>query len=157
MHLLRFIRSHRIRPGIAATIMGTSLSALIVATGPIGIGAALGVGLILAGALAYYHYQTRKQGYMVFGEQRAFIYKLQYTIYKEQQDLIHGSDNVLTHIDELLQGPSTKSIKSKIENPVPEKNTPKPEKYNHGHKPGEICSIEIKQLNSNGFMKQTQI
>lgn len=144
--------------GIAATIMGTSLSALIVATGPIGIGAALGVGLILAGALAYYHYQTRKQSYMVFGEQRALIYKLQYTIYKEQQDLIYGSDKVLTHIDELLQGPSIKSIKSKIENPALEKNTPEPvlDKYNHGHKPGEICSIEIKQLNSNGFMKQTQ-
>ncbi|KTC82086.1 ankyrin repeat domain-containing protein [Legionella cincinnatiensis] len=144
--------------GIAATIMGTSLSALIVATGPIGVSAALGVGLILAGALAFYHYQTRKQSYMVFGEQRASIYKLQYTIYKEQQDLIHGSDKVLTHIDKLLQEPSAKSKESKIEKPAPEKNTSESvlDKYNHGHKPGEICSIEIKQLSSNGFMKNTQ-
>ncbi|ARB91445.1 ankyrin repeat domain-containing protein [Legionella longbeachae] len=142
--------------GIAATIMGTSLSALIVATGPIGISAALGVGLILAGALAFYHYQSRKQSYLVFGEQRELIYELQYANYKEQQDLIHGSDKVLTHIDELLQESSPKPIKSRNENPVTEKNTPVLDKYNHGHKPGEICSIEIKQLTSNGFMKQTQ-
>ncbi|KTD14751.1 Ankyrin repeat protein [Legionella gratiana] len=144
---------------VAAGIMGTSLSALIVATGPIGISVALGVGLILAGALAFYHYENRKQSYMVFGEQRASIYKLQYTLYKEQQDLIHGADKVLNRIDDLLYGSSEKTKELKIETPplqVEKTSESGLDKYNHGHKPGEICSIEIKQLSSNGFMKKTQ-
>ncbi|PWY56494.1 ankyrin repeat domain-containing protein [Legionella qingyii] len=140
---------------VGAEILGTSLAALIISAGPIGIGVALGVGLILAGALAYYHYETRKQGYMIFGEHRASIHKLQYNIYKEQQDLVHGSDMVLDDINRLLETPQ-KPKESMGEKKVDQKKTaPKylSNRYTHGHKPGEICSIETEQLSSHGLMK----
>lgn len=143
---------------VAAGVIGTSMSALLVSTGPVGIGVALGVGLLFAGALAFYHYENRKQNYMVFGEQRASIYKLRYNIYKEQQDLINGPEKVLNRIDNLLQEHPKTSKEPKIEKIAEEKKIPQPElnKYNHGHKPGELCSIELKQLSSNGLLKKPQ-
>ncbi|WP_454783253.1 ankyrin repeat domain-containing protein [Legionella sp. WA2022007384] len=140
---------------VGAEILGTSLAALIVSTGPVGIGIALGVGLILAGALALYHYETRKQGYMIFGEQRASIHKLEYNVYKEQQDLIHGSDKVLNNIEGLLESPQ-KPKKSKGDKKIDQKmNAPEslPNRYSHGHHPGEVCSKETNQLSSTGFMR----
>ncbi|WP_454785970.1 ankyrin repeat domain-containing protein [Legionella sp. WA2024007413] len=142
---------------IGAEILGVSLSALIVSTGPVGIGIALGVGLILAAALAFYHYESRKQGYMVFGEQRASIHKLEYSVYKEQQDLIHGADNVLKNIDGLLT-PHKNLKEPKGGTSEQKKKAPEalPNRYDHGHKPGEICSKETEQLGTNGFMGRAQ-
>ncbi|KTD01299.1 ankyrin repeat domain-containing protein [Fluoribacter gormanii] len=140
---------------VGAEILGTSLAALIISTGPIGIGVALAVGLILAGALAYYHYETRTQDYLIFGEQRASIHKLQYNIYKEQHDLIHGSDMVLNNIDRLIETPQKPKESEGDNNLDQKKNAPESlaNRYDHGHKPGEICSIETGQLSSHGLMK----
>jgi hypothetical protein len=140
---------------VTAEAMSTSLAALIVSTGPIGIAIALGVGLIFAGALAFYHYKSRTQNCLVFGEQRASINKLQYTIYKEQQDLVRGSENVLNQVDSLRNKlpPTAK----KEEQAVQEQSTPELfKRHNHGHKPGELCSKETKQLRKIGFLGKTQ-
>ncbi|CDZ76985.1 ankyrin repeat protein [Legionella massiliensis] len=145
--------------GVTAAIMGTTLTALIVSTGPIGIGVACGVGLILAGALAYYHYENRKQNYKVFGEQRASIYKLQYSIYKEQRDLRHGADRILGRVDELLHQPSQDSKASTSEPVLEVKKTVElvPVSWRtHGHDPDQVCEIELKQLTKDGFMKNAQ-
>jgi hypothetical protein len=139
---------------VTAGIMGTSLAALIISTGPIGIGVALGVGLILAGTLAFYHYQTRRQDYMIFGELRLSINKLQCNIYHKQKDLIRGSGNILNHIDDLLQESPKKEPEIEGTAQTKKISVPVPDRYNHGHKPNEICSEETRQLSSKGLMSQ---
>ncbi|KTD61683.1 ankyrin repeat domain-containing protein [Legionella spiritensis] len=138
---------------VAAQIMGTSLAGLIVLAGPVGICVALGGGLLLAAALAFYHYKTRKQDYMVFGEQRQAIYKLQDSIYRKQQDIIHGPDNVLNSINSLLDNNLSEQPEEKRASAIIE---PARDKYDHGHGPDEICSIESGQLQSIGLLRRTR-
>lgn len=140
---------------VTAGIMGTSLTALIISAGPIGIGVAMGVGLLLAGALAFYHYNVRKQNYMIFGESRLSINNLKYRIYNTQKDLLYARDKIPNQIDRLSQGLPDKehAVEADV---IPETSSPTlADRYNHGHKPGEMCSQEKKQLSSNGFMGQS--
>lgn len=111
--------------GVTAQIMGLSATLLIISSGPIGIGIALGIGLVVAGLIALHHYNTRKQEYITFGEKRYSINKLQSAIYREQKDLKNGSDNVLNKVESLLTKESlsnqsifvkqNKDLKSQIE------------------------------------------